>query len=898
MPTFDDNELGSSIRTKLNNALTKVDGIETGATADQTGAEIKALYELEPSAFTDAQFTKLTGIETGATADQTGAEIKALYEAEADTNAFTDADHSKLDGIEAGATADQTGAEIKALYEVEANAFTDTQFTKLAGIEAGATADQTDAEIKTAYENNADTNAFTDADKGRLDGLEPVVVNGDFKSGDTTGWIGYSPTIVDATVHGAPAGFPYSNIAVIPTGTSNRDLLNELFRVSPGDVLRVEGYVSSSVDANSKINLGFRFSNKDGAPHVWQALDFIHRVFGPISGWQKIAGYVTVPDTVGGLTTSFARGWVILSQDVTPAGEYYFTGMRVRRVETDEGRIVATRYPLDLTGVTDDTAIIQTILDDAAASDVPAFFPAPHIYKWTSALDATGVLMEFEHGATVDAPNASLTVNGGTVEGRFASLDINKPKNVGPDNVSSRVNDGKLTNLILNGDNTDFNEWNSIGLGVIADVDGLAANRIGKATSFKTYMNYGAKGTTKGDTEGTAVLYQGRMTLYDVLGAGTSGTSELTPIAVGLVCKNDGATDYEQNGGNYYNDIVMHGPAGTDSAKRENFLAGMSLYTSKWTPGTTIDSTHEGAYGMTVFTDHQAGGFGGGGGTGLSSYSLTAGISIQGWAGAYGATINGGHDASATVGYEVGLQIGGSRGSVWTTPTDVGSKMNYGITVEDYGADFSSYGIYVKESHFSTGVFGIYSENRVHIESASNSPKLEIANYGSSLGQGIRFDPATDVCKPAQFRNTSGTEVGSITQTASATAYNISSDETLKDFHGELDGQRALDIIKADPTREFSWKSTGESAVGWGAQTSYSVSSDLATPGGWVNKETGDPCSESDEGSEYIPWGLDQSKRTPYLWAAVSELSNQIDALKAEIKSLKEDKCNCCKSDT
>ena len=44
----------------------KLDGIESGATADQTGAEIKALYEVEANAFTDAQFTKLAGIETGA----------------------------------------------------------------------------------------------------------------------------------------------------------------------------------------------------------------------------------------------------------------------------------------------------------------------------------------------------------------------------------------------------------------------------------------------------------------------------------------------------------------------------------------------------------------------------------------------------------------------------------------------------------------------------------------------------------------------------------------------------------------------------------------------------------------------------------------------------------------
>ena len=39
-------------------------------------------------------------------------------------------------------------------------------------VEDGATADQTNAEIKTAYEANSDTNAFTDADHSKLDGIE------------------------------------------------------------------------------------------------------------------------------------------------------------------------------------------------------------------------------------------------------------------------------------------------------------------------------------------------------------------------------------------------------------------------------------------------------------------------------------------------------------------------------------------------------------------------------------------------------------------------------------------------------------------------------------------------------------------------------------------------------
>ena len=45
---------------------TKLDGIETSATADQTGAQIKAAYEAVSNAFTDAQFTKLANIETSA----------------------------------------------------------------------------------------------------------------------------------------------------------------------------------------------------------------------------------------------------------------------------------------------------------------------------------------------------------------------------------------------------------------------------------------------------------------------------------------------------------------------------------------------------------------------------------------------------------------------------------------------------------------------------------------------------------------------------------------------------------------------------------------------------------------------------------------------------------------
>jgi hypothetical protein len=92
----------------------KLDGIETGATADQSDSEIKTAYEnnSNTNALTDALLSKLNAIEASATADQTASEIRTLVESATDSNVFTDADHTKLNGIEANATADQTASEL------------------------------------------------------------------------------------------------------------------------------------------------------------------------------------------------------------------------------------------------------------------------------------------------------------------------------------------------------------------------------------------------------------------------------------------------------------------------------------------------------------------------------------------------------------------------------------------------------------------------------------------------------------------------------------------------------------------------------------------------------------------------------------------------------------------
>jgi hypothetical protein len=154
----------------------KLEGIEEGATADQTAAEIRTLVEsaTDSNVFTDADHTKLNGIETAATADQTASEIRTLVESASDSNVFTDADHTKLNGIEASATADQTAAEIRTLVEsaTDSNVFTDADHSKLNAIEAGATTDQTASEIRALVESASDSNVFTDADHTKLNAIE------------------------------------------------------------------------------------------------------------------------------------------------------------------------------------------------------------------------------------------------------------------------------------------------------------------------------------------------------------------------------------------------------------------------------------------------------------------------------------------------------------------------------------------------------------------------------------------------------------------------------------------------------------------------------------------------------------------------------------------------------
>ena len=174
--------------------------------------------------------SKLDGIESGATGNQTAAEIRTLVESASDSNVFTDADHTKLNGIETAATADQTAAEIRTLVESasDSNVFTDADHSKLNGIESGATGDQSNAEIRAAVAAASDSNVFTDADHAKLDALTTsngVILNGvtatTQSAGDSSTKVAttaYTDTAVSNLVDSAPGALNTLNELAAATG--------------------------------------------------------------------------------------------------------------------------------------------------------------------------------------------------------------------------------------------------------------------------------------------------------------------------------------------------------------------------------------------------------------------------------------------------------------------------------------------------------------------------------------------------------------------------------------------------------------------------------------------------------------------------------------------------------
>ena len=197
---------------------TKLDGIESGATTDQTAAEILTAVKTVDGAGSGLNADKLDDQEGSYYLDYTNLSNAPTIPSNNNelingagfiTSTLTTEEVQDIaGGMVSGNT--QTGITVTyqdsdgtidfAVASQTDNNFTTTLKNKLDGIESGATTDQTAAQIKTEYESNGDTNVFTDAEKTKLTGIATgaeVNVQANFNETDASSdsFIQNKPTI-------------------------------------------------------------------------------------------------------------------------------------------------------------------------------------------------------------------------------------------------------------------------------------------------------------------------------------------------------------------------------------------------------------------------------------------------------------------------------------------------------------------------------------------------------------------------------------------------------------------------------------------------------------------------------------------------------------------------------
>lgn len=310
--------IGASVFTELDDVPQTYAGAGSQFVRVNSGAT--GLEFVSGILFSTTEQSKLDGIEPNATQDQTGAEIKALYEAEADTNAFTDALATKLAGIEEGATSDQTGAEITATLDtyfggsswqgagdmVTSNNLSDLVDPVAALVNLGLTA--TAAEINTldgitatvAELNILDGVTSTAAELNILDGVTATATELNYVAGVTSA----IQTQLDAKAAASAVLMTQTEI----TGTTYTTLEADF----AGNVIR-----RMNDGTGVTITVAAGLSNQEPATFIQTGAGQI--TFAPDTG-------VTINSADGKLKTRVQFSSATLIPDVTTANTYYLVG--------------------------------------------------------------------------------------------------------------------------------------------------------------------------------------------------------------------------------------------------------------------------------------------------------------------------------------------------------------------------------------------------------------------------------------------------------------------------------------------------------------------------------------------------------------------------------------------
>ena len=177
---------------------------------------------------------------------------------------------------------------------------------------------------------------------------------------------------------------------------------------------------------------------------------------------------------------------------------------------------------------------------------------------------------------------------------------------------------------------------------------------------------------------------------------------------------------------------------------------------------------------------------------------------------------------------------------IGTTATSPATADAYGVTIGSAGGGSAYAGV---------------------IQASSNGSRALLLNRGSDNGETAGF-----------YR--SAVQVGSISVTGSATAFNTSSDYRLKENIAPMTG--ALFKVTQLKPCTYIWKSTGENGEGFIAHELQAIVPDAVT---------GEKDAVDTEGNP-IYQGVDTSFLVATLTAAIQELKTELDAAKQRITEL------------
>jgi hypothetical protein len=257
------------------------------------------------------------------------------------------------------------------------------------------------------------------------------------------------------------------------------------------------------------------------------------------------------------------------------------------------------------------------------------------------------------------------------------------------------------------------------------------------------------------------------------------------------------------------------------------------------------------------------------------------------------------------------LQIGGSE-------EGLNGYQVIGFGYNDSGRTYMPAYIGFKQTVASSGnagdlIFGTRADGsdvvpteRMRITSAGNvgigTTSLSV-NYRMSVlcatgAGGIIIKNATTTGVPLLCQNSAGSEIGSISTTNTATAYNTSSDYRLKEDDVPMTG--ATERVKALRPINFAWKSDGSRVDGFLAHEVQEIVPEAitgtkdamrdeeyeVTPA--VLDDDGNVVTEAVMGTRSVPdyQGIDQSKLVPLLTKAIQEQQTIIESLEARITAL------------